>query len=234
MEKIVLVLTMLCATQAYALHQPFFEFFTPHVQRVTFALKKPTFTGELQHYDKLYRGTSWYAGISAEAYLPVHEVFAVGLGLGLDWYQDGGVAAVIEGEAVARDEEEKTQLTLLPLRLLQVTAIKPLGEWISLDLGIGLEYLYGQETRISSGSADQTQNTAPLLNKSWQPYLVTQAGLSVSLHKLEKRAMHALQRGFDISNVYLSLRVEKMQIVRKRDTDFSRLSYSLAVVFEAG
>lgn len=233
MEKIVLVLTMLCATRAYALRQPFFELFSQHVQRVAFALKKPTFTGELQHYDKLYRGTSWYTGIDAAAYLPVHEMFAVGLGFGLDWYQDGGVAAMVEGETVARDEEEETQLTLIPARILLVSAFKPLGEWVSFDLGIGLEYLYGQETRVSSRGDDKAQNTAPLLNRGWQPYLVMQAGIGISLHRLEKRAMRALQRGFGISNVYLSLRAEQMQIIRKRTTDFSRLSYSFGVVFEA-
>ncbi len=237
MRKIILLLMTLCTTQAYALRQPFFDLFAQHVQRVDFAMKKPTFTGELQHYDKLYRGTSWYAGISAAAYLPVYtKMFAVGLGFGLDWYQDGGVAALIKGETIVRAEEEETQLTLVPARVLLVTAFKPLGEWVSLDLGIGLEYLYGQETRVSSGNdkdGEAQEDTAPLLNKGWQPYRVAQAGINISLHRLEKRAMHALHHSFGISNVYLSLKVEQVQIMRKRGTDFSRRSLAFGLMFEA-
>ena len=233
MRNLTLLLILLCATRAYALRQPFFDLFAQHVQRLDFTLKKPTFTGDLQHYDKLYRGTSWYAGFSAAGYLPVYSpVFLVGLGFGLDWYQDGGVAALVKGGKVARDEEEKTQLTLIPARVLLVVACKPLGEWISLDLGIGLEYLYGQETRIGSGDATAANNS-PLLNKGWQPYRVGQASLNISLHKLEKRAMHVLRRSFGINNVYLSLRVEQVQIMRPRGTDFSRRSYSLGLTFEA-
>ena len=232
MRNLIILLAMLCTTPAYALRQPFFDLFSQHVQRVAFALKKPTFTGELQHYDKLYRGTSWYTGIEAAAYLPVYsKVFLVGLGFGLDWYQDRGVAALLKEGKVERDAEEKTQLTLVPARVLLVAACKPLGEWGSLDLSIGLEYLYGQETRVGSGDEE---NNSPLLNKSWQAYRVMQAGLSLSLHKLEKSAMHALQRSFGISNVYLSLKVEQVQIMRQRDTDFSRHSYSVEVMFEAG
>ena len=237
MRKIILLLTMLCATQAYALRQPFFDLFKQHVQRVDFSLKKPTFTGELQHYDKLYRDTSWYAGISAAGYLPVFtEMFVIGLGFGLDWYQDGGVAAQIKDGKIVRDEEEETQLTLLPARLLLVTAFKPFGKWVSLDFGIGLEYLYGQETRVSSSSDEEgeAQDTAPLLTKGWQPYQVMQAGLGISLHRLEKRAMHALHRSFGISNVYLSLKVEQVQIMRKRGTDFSRRSLAFGIMFESG
>ena len=231
MRNLIILLAILCATQAYALRQPFFDLFNQHVQRVAFALKKPIFTGELQHYGKLYRGTSWYAGIEVAAYLPVYsKMFLVGLGFGLDWYQDGGVAALLKDGKVERDAEEKTQLTLVPTRVLLVTACKPLGEWVSLDLGIGLEYLYGQETRISSG--DQ-ENNSPLLNKGWQPYRVMQAGLAVSLHRLEKRAMHALRRSFGFSNVYLSLKVEQVQIMHPRDTDFSRRSLTFGLIFEA-
>lgn len=234
MHNLILLLALLCATRAYALRQPFFDLFTQHVQRADFALKKPTFTGDLQHYGKLYRGTSWYVGIGAAAYLPVYsDMFYFGLGFGLDWYQDGGVAAVIKGDKVARDEREKTQLTLVPARVMLVTAFKPLGEWVSLDFGLGLEYLYGQETRVGSGDAEAEDNS-PLINKGWQPYRVMQVGLAVSLHRLEKRAMQALHRGFGISNVYLSLKMEQVQIMRKRGTDFSRRSYSLGVMFEAG
>ncbi len=233
MRKIILLLAMLCATQAHALRLPFFEFFAQHMQRVEFALKKPTFTGELPHYGKLYRGTSWYAGLSAAAYLPVHEMFAIGWGFGLDWYQDGGVAALVKGETVTRDKGEETQLTLLPVRMMLVTALKPLGKWVSLDLGIGLEYLYGQETRVGSGDAG-AQNNSPLLNKFWQPYRVMQAAISVSLHRLERQAMHALRRSFNISNVYLSLKVEQMQVMRARGADFSRRSIAFGVMFEAG
>ena len=235
MHKIILLLTMLCATRAYAWRQPFFDLFAQQVQRVAFALKKPTFTGELQYYDQLYGGTSWYAGIGAASYLPVSKLFAVGLWFGLDWYQDGGVAALIKGETVVRAEEEATQLTLVPARVLLVTAFKPLGKWVSLDFGLGLEYLYGQETRVSSGSADEgeVQDTAPLLNKGWQPYRVAQAGLNISLHRLEKRAMRALHRSFGFSNVYLSLQVEQVQSMRRRGTDFSRRSLALGITFEA-
>ena len=233
MRNLILLLTVLCATRAYALRQPFFDLFAHHMQRVDFTLKKPTFTGDLQHYGELYRGTSWHAGISAAAYLPVYrEFFLVGLGFGLDWYQDGGVAAMIKGDKVERDEQEKTQLTLLPARVLLLAASKPLGDWVSLDLGIGLEYLYGQETRVESGDAE-AENNSPLLNKGWQPYRVAQAGLSVSLHRLEKQAMQSLQRGFGISNVYLSLKVEQVQSMRKRGTDFSRRSIALGIMFEA-
>ena len=232
-----LVAGLLVATPAQALRQPFFDLFAQHMQRITFGLQKPTFTGELQHYDTLYRGPSWYPSLTAAAYLPVVKMFAVGLGLGLAMYQDSGVAALQRQGTIERDPEEKTQLTLLPARVLFVAALRPLGKWISIDFGIGLEHLYGQEVRVSSGAADAEAEAngdqAPLLNKGWQPYRVLNGGLSLSLHALEKRAMRALQRGFAISNVYLSLAAEQVQIMRRRGTDFSRRSFILAVTFEA-
>ncbi len=232
MRNLGLVLLMLWATRVEAVRQPFFALFAQHVQRVGFVVQKPTFTGELQHYGKLYRGTSWCLGVAAAAYLPVYtRVFALGVGFGLDWYQDGGVAARVEGGTVRRDEEEETRLTFVPARVLLLTALKPLGEWVSLDLGIGLEYLYGQELRVGSGDME---NDSPLLNRAWHPYGVMQAGIGVSLRGLEKRAMRALQRGFDITNVYLSLQLRRAELLRSRGPDFSRRSYALGITFEAG
>ena len=56
MRNIMLALVLLCSAPAQALQQPFFDIFDQHLQRVSFGLKKPTFTGELQHYGNLYRG----------------------------------------------------------------------------------------------------------------------------------------------------------------------------------
>ena len=161
----------------------------------------------------------------------------MGLGFGLDWYQDGGVAALVKGSTIRRDEGEETQLLLVPARVMLLTAFKPLGRWVSFDFGLGLEYLYGQESRTSSGNTgtnSDEEDTSPLLNKGWQPYRVISGGIDISLHILEQRAMRALQRGFGITDVYLSLTMEWVQIMRKRGTDFSRRSLALGIMFEAG
>ena len=237
MHKIILLLALLCATPAQALQQPFFDLFDQRLQRLSFGLKKPTFTGELQHYGNLYRGTSWYPSLNAAAYLPVLKMLAVGLGFGLDWYQDSGVAAIVKGTAIRRDENEATQLMLVPARVMLVTAFKPLGRWVSFDFGLGLEYLYGQESRTSSSNTNTNNNdtdTAPLLNKGWQPYRVISGGIDISLHILERQAMRTLRRSFGITDVYLSLTMEWVQIMRKRGTDFSRRSLTLGIMFEAG
>ena len=237
MRNAMLALALLYSAPAQALHQPFFDIFDQRLQRVSFGLKKPTFTGELQHYGNLYHGTSWYPSLSAAAYLPVLEMLAVGLGFGLDWYQDSGVSALVQGHTIRRDESEETQLLLIPARVMLLTAFKPLGRWVSFDGGLGLEYLYGQESRISSGSTganNDDEDTAPLLNKGWQPYWVISGGIDVSLHILEQRAMRVLQRSFGITDVYLSLTMEWVQIMRKRGSDFSRRSLALGIMFETG
>ena len=237
MRNTMLALALLCATPAQALQQPFFDLFDQRLQRVSFGLKKPTFTGELQHYGTLYRGTSWYPGLSAAAYLPVFAMLAVGVGFGLDWYQDSGVAVLVKGTTIRRDEGEETQLMLVPARVMLLTAFKPLGRWVSFDFGLGFEYLYGQESRTSSsnmGTNSEDEDTAPLLNKGWQAYRVISGGIDISLHILERQAMRALQRSFSITDVYLSLTMEWVQIMRKRKADFSRNSLALGIMFEAG
>lgn len=214
---------------------PFFDLFEQNSQRLAFTLKKPAFTGDIQHYQLLYHGSSWHPSIAVAGYLHPLTAVAVGLGFSIDWYQDEGVAAQVAADGtLSRAEAEQTQLTLVPLRVLGVASLKPLGAWVSFDLAAGLEYLYGQEIRVASGDPEGEVRLAPLLNRSWHPYRVLCGGINLSLHALEAKAMRALQRGLGISNVYLSLQLEMVQKLTEVEVDFSRRALALGIVFEAG
>lgn len=210
--------------------------FPAFAQQVSFKLKKPEFGTGLNFYDTLYKQPSYYPGVSSAGYLNFNFIY-VGLDFGLDYYRDSGVAATSHGGMeITRDPDEKTDLTLIPLRLLFVSKLRPLGHWVTLDFGTGIEYLYAQESRASSGKRldGEEKDVSPFVSRSWKPYYVLTAGIDLSLNFLDKKAIASLKRTFGISNLYLSSQIELVRELQDKGIDFSRRVLALGFTFATG
>lgn len=212
------------------------DIFPALVQQVSFKLKKPKFKTGLKFYDNLYGQPSYYPGISGAGYLNFDFIY-VGIDFALDYYKDSGVAAISRGNTeITRDTDEETNLTLIPLRILLASKLRPLGRWVTLDFGAGIEYLYAQESRVSSGERlnEEENDVSPFVNRSWKPYYVLMAGVDISLNLLDKKAIASLKRTLGISDIYLSSQIELVQELQNKGIDFSRQVLALGFTFATG
>lgn len=196
--------------------------------RIAVSGKKPSWQGDLKHYQTLYKQPNYYLAGAITHYLD-WQVMSLGGGVASAFYTDNGHAALRHDGEIKIDKTEETSLLLVPLRLQMTASVRPLL-WLAVDATGGYEYLYASEQRITSD--DSSEGGKALVSSSWRPYYFVGMSLHLSLNALERRAIAKLNRMFATRNVYLSLHLEKVDKLDDDGSDFSRFIWGGGVTFD--
>lgn len=179
--------------------------------RVRLGAFQPSFSN-LPEYDQLYEKTSVAPYLGGDHYLWKTGGFAAGYSLKASFFSVNGRPCLTReasdsSACVEKDEEGRTELTLIPAQLSAIAAWHPLASnMLSFEGWFGVEQAYFQEVRI----LDEDNPENDLVNSAWKTSFVSGLSASVSIGQFDQKATRSLGAGLDLTGMYFTLFVENV------------------------
>ncbi|RZA24709.1 MAG: hypothetical protein EOP10_09105 [Proteobacteria bacterium] len=218
-----------------------------------FGYLKNTDIGEYNHYEKLYGKTEKTINLQMGRYLYTYGI-DIGLSAKFGYFNAGGhplkslsncgsdadpIALEVPlkrniPDGCTTDENQKIELTLIPVQTLLELAYSPfpVSRRLVIRGYIGPEFLYVQEVlKPNVPSNQELPEGTQLVSSGWNQGLVTGIMLSISVSGYEARSDYAL-KSIGVDRTYISPFYEVVTTTNDKMGNYDRKSYGISLQFE--
>lgn len=219
--------------------------------KVRIGVGKPKFDDGMKCFHELYGNERMYPTFGLDVFAFDWYV-TIGASLRFNYYSQRGNAAKSKNgtpkgddcSILEIDDNEQTQLTVLPFQGLGIIQFTPFPKkWLVFDVWGGLGYTYFQETRIGTAEEKSTTTTttnssssdsdSTLTNKGSTKEIVFGGSANILINSFDERSVSSLHETMGLGAIYIAPFLEVTRTMAKSGVSFGRSTIGLVFTFES-